>query len=99
MRIKFKLLFLLPLAFSTTSCSHSEKISFQCSDYTFETYYDDSYFMSDNSEVSQEIALASHAMALATFNGDEDYTKRSYYLRDLWKKEGFDVIWFNESFY
>lgn len=99
MRIKFKFLFALPLLLSVTSCSSSDKISFQCSDYTFETYYNDKYFMGDNSVVSEEVALASHAMALATFNGNPDYTKRSFYLRDLWKKEGFETIWFNDSFY
>ena len=96
---KLKFLLLLPLAIPLMSCSSSDKITFQSGDATFETYYNDHYFDNDNAEMSEEIALASHAMALATFNANEDYTKRSYYLRDLWKKEGFDTIWFNDSFY
>lgn len=99
MRVKFKFVLLLPIVFSNISCSSSDKITFQTDDDTFETYYNDYYFMNDNRVYSEEIALASHAMALATFNGDEDYTKRSNYLRDLWKKEGFDIIWMSDSYY
>ena len=99
MRIKLKFLFLLPLLLTTTGCNPNNKITFQEESNTLETYYDDSYFDGDNAEVSSEIALASHAMALATFNGYEDYSQRSYYLRDLWKKEGFEKISMNHSFY
>ena len=99
MRIKLKFLLLLPLSLPLVSCSGSDKISFQTGSDTFETYYNDHYFDLNNDEVHEEIALASHAMALATFNGDEDYSKRSYYLRDLWHKEGFERLYFNESFY
>lgn len=99
MRVKFKFILLLPIVFSNISCSSSDKITFQTDSDTFETYYNDYYFMTDNSVYSEEIALASHAMALATFNEDEDYTNRSNYLRDLWKKEGFDIIWMSDSYY
>lgn len=99
MRIKFKICLLLPMLTSLCSCSKSDKISFQSCDFTFDTYYNDSYFLLDNKEYHEEIALASHAMALATFNGDEDYSVRSKYLRDLWEKEHFDNIYMNDSFY
>lgn len=99
MRIKFKICLLLPMLTSLCSCSKSDKISFQSCDFTFDTYYNDSYFLLDNKEYHEEIALASHAMALATFNGDEDYSLRSKYLRELWEKEHFDNIYMNDSFY
>ena len=99
MRTRFKTLLLLPILFVSVGCSKSDKISFQCDDFTFDTYFNDSYFYLDNHEVHQEIALASHAMALATFNGNKDYSLRSNYLRDLWQKEKFEHIWMSDSFY
>jgi len=99
MRIKFKIILLFPILFSAVSCSKSDKITFQCVGLKFDTYYNDSYFLLDNREPHEEIALASHAMALATFSGDEDYSKRSLYLRDLWNEEHFDNIWMSPSFY
>ena len=99
MRIKFKICLLLPLVFQIAGCSKSDKISFHSCGFTFDTYYNDSYFLLDNKEYHEEIALASHAMALATFNGDEDYTTRSRYLRELWENEHFENIWMSDSFY
>ena len=99
MRLKFKIAILLPLVLSTVGCSKSDKITFQMEDMKFDTYYNDSYFLLDNRNLHEEIALASHAMALATFNGDEDYTQRSKYLRNLWNDEHFDNIWMSDSFY
>lgn len=99
MRIKFKFLLLLPILFTSIGCSKSDKISFKCDSFTFDTYYNDSYFLLDNRNVHEEIALASHAMALATFNGNSDYSKRSQYIRKLWTDEKFENIWFNQSFY
>ena len=99
MRIKFKVILLLPLLCSVTGCSKADKITFRCGDFTFDTYYNDSYFLLNNYDAHEEIALASHAMALATFNGDEDFTIRSIYLRQLWNDEHFENIWFNQSFY
>lgn len=99
MRIKFNFLLLLPLLFSAVGCSKSNKISFKSDDFTFDTYYSDSYFLLDNHEPHEEIALASHAMALATFNGNPDYSKRSQNIRKLWQDEKFENIWFNQSFY
>ena len=96
---KLKFLLLIPLSLPLYSCSGDDKISFKCGSDTFTTYYNDRYFDMPNNELHEEIALASHAMALATFNGDEDYEKRSYDLRDLWKKEGFEHLYFNYSFY
>ena len=99
MRLKFKIVILLPLLLTSVGCSKNDKISFQSDGFTFDTYYNDSYFLLDNREVHEEIALASHAMALATFNGDEDYTTRSRFLRNLWNNEHFDNIWMSETFY
>lgn len=99
MRIKFKICLLLPLVCSICSCSKSDKISFHTVGFTFDTYYNDSYFLLDNREYHEEIALASHAMALATFNGEEDYTVRSKYLRELWENEHFDTIYMSDTFY
>lgn len=99
MRLIFKISILLPLLFTNVSCSSSNKISFQSDNFTFDTYYSDSYFDSDNHEVNEGLALASHAMALATFNGNKDFTKRSNYLRDLWQKEHFTNIYMSDSFY
>lgn len=99
MRLKFKIVILLPLILSNVGCSSSDKISFQSDDFTFDTYYNDNYFLADNHDVHEGIALASHAMALATFNGDEDYTQRSRYLRNLWEAENFGNIWMSDSFY
>ena len=99
MRMKIKITFLLPLAFSLFSCSSSDKITFKTGNNTFETYYNDKYFLLDNRDVHEEIALASHAMASATFNGDKDYNKRPNNLIDLWKKERFSNYYFNEFYY
>lgn len=99
MRIKFKITLLIPILFSTAGCSKADRITFQTNDFTFDTYYNDSYFLLDNREVHEEIALASHAMALATFNGNEDYFVRSQYLRNLWENEHFENIWMCQSFY
>ena len=99
MRLKFKIVILLPLILSNVGCSKSDKITFQSDDFTFDTYYNDDYFLADNHDVHEGIALASHAMALATFNGDEDYTLRSRYLRNLWEAENFGNIWMSDSFY
>ena len=99
MRIKFKICLLLPLVIQVASCSKSDKIAFHSGGFTFDTYYNDSYFLLDNREYHEEIALASHAMALATFNADEDYTTRSRFLRELWENEHFDTIYMSDSFY
>ena len=98
MRIKIKFLLLLPTLTSLVSCSSSDKITFKCGNDTFTTYYNDDYFNLNNDEMHSEIALASHAMALATFNGNDDYSKRSEDLIDLWHKEGFSNLYFNEAY-
>ena len=99
MRNKFSFLLLIPTLLSVTGCSPSHKISFVSDSFTFDTYYDDSYFLLDNKEVHEEIALASHAMALATFRGGEDYENHSENLKNLWQKEGFSKIYMNDAFY
>ena len=99
MRIKFKFLLLLPFLFTSIGCSKSDKITFKSGDFEFETYYNDKYFLLDNRELHEEIALASHAMALATFNGNKDYSLRGTYLKQLWKAEHFENMWLNEGFY
>lgn len=97
MRFKFKLLLLLPILLQVSACSSPDKISFRNSDYVFDTYYNDSFFLLDNSVVHEEIALASHAMALSTFNKNPDYSKRIEFAHELWLNERFENIWFNES--
>lgn len=98
MRFKFKICILLPLIFSAVGCSSSDKISFKSDPFQFDTFYNDSYFLLNNRDLHEEIALASHAMALSTFNGNEDYSKRSSYLVDLWNKEKFNNIYINDSY-
>lgn len=90
---------LLPLLFTVVGCSSKDKISFQSDSFTFTTYYRDSYFLLDNKEVHEEIALASHAMALSTFNNNPDYSKRMDNLKDLWSKERFTNMYFSDSYY
>ena len=99
MKKKLAFLLLLPLTFTLCSCNESDKITFHCSDFTFETYYNDRYFLMDNASYHEEIALASHAMALATFHGGDDYTTHGDYLKELWNKEHFDNLWLNPDFY
>ena len=98
-RLKYRFLLLLPILFSTVGCSPSDKITFHTDGSTFDTYYNDSYFLLDNKDVHEEIALASHAMALATFDGEKDYSIRSRFLRDLWEQEKFTNILMSDSFY
>ena len=95
---KLRFLLLFPVIFSLMGCSSSDKIVFHSDDFEFETYYNDDYFSLDNSEVHEEIALASHAMALATFHGGEDYTIRSEYLEELWKQEKFSNIFICDAY-
>lgn len=99
MAFKFKIVLLLPILFSITGCSQNKEITFKCGSFTFKTYYEDAYFLRDNEVVDEDIALASHAMALTTFSFDEDYTKRSLDVRELWEKENFGNIYFNQSCY
>ena len=99
MAFKFKIVLLLPILFSTVSCSKSNEITFKCGDFVFKTYYDDSYFTADNEVVNEDIALASHAMALTTFSYNKDYSVRSNDVKELWEKENFGGIWFNQSCY
>ena len=96
---KISFLLLIPILFTAVGCSPTDKISFRSDDFVFDTYYNDSYFRLDNKEVHEEIALASHAMALSTFRGGKDYSNHSEYLKDLWKKEGFKNISINNDFF
>ena len=99
MRKVFKFAFLFPLSLSLMSCSGNDTITFQTGNETFETMYNDEYFDMPNDEYHEEIALASHAMALAAFNWtEEDYTQNPNHLRDLWKKEGFEKMWFSDAY-
>ena len=96
MKRLFRIALLLPII---TSCSHHKNsISFTSNANTFYTRYDDSYFLLDNKEYQQEIAIASFASSMATINNDKDYTKRGDYLIKLWKKQGFDNIYLNQDF-
>ena len=99
MRKKFSFILILPVLFSLVGCSSSDKLSFHSDAFTFDTYYNDKYFLLDNKEVHEEIALASHAMALSTFHGGEDYTTHADYLKELWENEQFSNIYISDSFY
>ena len=90
MRLKFKIAILLPILLTNVGCSKSDKVTFHTLDFTFDTYYNDTYFLNNNRDVHEGLALASHAMALSTFNGDTDYTVRSKYLREYWENIHFD---------
>ena len=98
MRKRFIFL-IFPLLVSIVGCSSKNKISFRSDSFSFDTYYNDSYFLLDNREVHEEIALASHAMALATFCNNPDYSKRTENLRNLWNKEKFTNMYFSDSYY
>lgn len=97
MKTKLTIFIFLPF-FVLTSCSNKEVVTFHYKDYVYETLYDDSYFLLDNSIYHQEIALASHASALTTIKDGDDYENRPAYLIDLWKKEGFKDFFINEGF-
>ena len=84
MRHTFKILILLPFVLANVGCSKGDKLTFKSAGFTFETYYNDEYFLLDNKNVHEEIALASHAMALATFSNETDYKDRGNNLKDLW---------------
>ena len=99
MRLKFKIFILLPLLITSTGCSTTDKLSFQSDSHTYDTFYNDSYFLLDNKNVHEEIALASHAMALATFNKNEDFSKRSEYIHNLFLAERFENIHFSDSYF
>nr|MCR4562092.1 hypothetical protein [Bacilli bacterium] len=97
MRKHFLGLLLLPLL-CLTSCGNSQEVTFYCTTSEFETYYDDSYFLQDAREYHQDIALASHAMAIATF-ASKDYINASNNIRNLLKDEGFTDISCNVTMY
>ena len=99
MRLKFKIAILLPILLTNVGCSKSYKVTFHTDDFTFDTYYNDTYFLNNNRDVHEGLALASHAMALSTFNGDADYSVRSKYLREYWENIHFDNIWMSDSYY
>ena len=99
MKLKLRIVILLPILFSCVGCSKPHRITFETNGTKFETTYKDEYFLENNRDLNEGIALASHAMALATFNGEDDYSTRSRYLRNLWEEEHFVNIWMNDSFY
>ena len=99
MRNKFCFLLLIPVLLSLTSCQSGDKLTFSSGKFVFDTYYNDNYFLLDNKNVHEEIALASHAMALSTFKAGDDYQNKSQYLKELWEKEGFHNLYFNDYFY
>ena len=97
MRRIFNFLLLLPTILTVAGCSSEEKISYQSGDHFFETYYDDAYFIDTGTDYCESIALASQAMAFATFVESKDPVDRTGHLRELWSKEKFTNIWFNEA--
>lgn len=98
MRKKFSFVLLVPILLTLTGCQNKDELSFSSGKFTFDTYYNDDYFLLDNKDVHEEIALASHAMALSTFKAETDYLNKNEYLKALWKKEGFNNLYFNEYF-
>ena len=99
MRNKFCFLLLIPVLLSLTGCQSGDKLTFSSGKFVFDTYYNDNYFLLDNKNVHEEIALASHAMALSTFKAGDDYQNKNQYLKELWEKEGFHNLYFNDYFY
>ena len=87
MRNKFGFLLLVPVLLTLSGCQQSDKLSFTTGKFTFDTYYNDNYFLLDNKDVHEEIALASHAMALSTFKSGPEYETHNQYLKELWEKE------------
>lgn len=92
--------FLLVLALMLPGCSKSgQVIRFEGSGHHYETLFDDSYFLLDNSTYHQEIALASFANAIGTIEGFKgEYEKHGENLVHLWQKEGFSDIYLNKAF-
>ena len=99
MRNKFGFLLLVPVLLTLSGCQQSDKLSFTTGKFTFDTYYNDNYFLLDNKDVHEEIALASHAMALSTFKSGPEYETHNQYLKELWEKEGFTNLYFNDYFF
>ena len=81
-----------------TGCSAGNGIPFFVNDNEFETLYDDSYFLLDNKEYHQEIALASFASSMASIDDNTDYTKRGDNLIALLEKEKFTNIYLNKEY-
>ena len=83
MRNKFCFLLLIPVLLSLTGCQSGDKLTFSSGKFVFDTYYNDNYFLLDNKNVHEEIALASHAMALSTFKAGDDYQNKNQNLKEL----------------
>ncbi len=102
-------LLLVPFVSLLGGCGSTEALNFDVTvtvnprvTGTFETFYSDSYFSLDPTQYHQELALASHAMAIAAFpvaNYKEDYATQPNNLKKLWISEGFGDIWCSQNYY
>ncbi len=100
---------MLPILTLVSSCGANDAVNFNFTLHlkpritsTSETFYNDSYFNLDPTEYHEELALASHAMAIAAFpvaDFKEDYATQPNNLKDLWKKEGYTDIWCSQNYY
>ena len=97
MKIKIGIFLFVPII-ALSSCSGKAMISFTSAGKTFETMYDDSYFLLDNGTYHEEISLASYATSMASIKTTGDYENRSSYLLDLWKKEGFSNFYISQNY-
>ena len=97
MKTAFVPLLLLPLLLTACGSAPNE-LAFVTDGKEGKTLYDDSYFLLDNQEFHQEIALASAATSLAGIDGNPDYSKRHLHLFELWEKEGFKDPYVNEDY-
>ena len=83
-----------------TGCgTHPHTLTFHMNEEEFETLYDDSYFLLNNKDYHQEIALASFASAISSICNSDDYSIRSHSLVEIWNKENFSNIHISDSYY
>ena len=69
-----------------TGCgTHPHTLTFHMNEEEFETLYDDSYFLLNNKDYHQEIALASFASAISSICNSDDYSIRSHSLVEILK--------------
>ena len=99
MKNKRSYLILIPFLLTLTACQLDKETAFSSDEFVFNTYYKDEYFLLDNKEVHEEIALASHAMAMSTFKRGSDYKNKNQFIKELWKQEGFTKQYFNDYFF
>ena len=88
MKIKIAIFLFVPII-ALSSCSSKAMISFASASKTFQTMYDDSYFLLDNGTYHEEISLASYATSMASIKTTGEFVERSSFLLDYGKKKVF----------